>query len=180
MSAYGKDGNSFSTATMDLHGCDALFGLLLRYFEGKGHGWPFPKATMRPEDLPREAVRYLCVLDLVPGGEFRFRLFAAGLAAEYGHDLTGRLLREAETGESVPFLYDLYRSVADAARPLATRTAFRSPIGVIVYDRLILPLADAAGAVAALLVMIKPVEGLPRGMTVLEAMRGAGTELGRG
>ncbi|HYC01801.1 MAG TPA: hypothetical protein VED40_00820 [Azospirillaceae bacterium] len=135
-------------------------------------GFPVPKSAFRPEDLSPSLLPRLCLLEALPDGEFRFRLFAAALAAAYGEDLTGRLLRHAVTGEPTDAVHRIYRETVASGQPRVTRTRVRTSSLPMTYDRVICPLADEAGAVRWVLVLLVVVERADH-MTVLEAIRSA-------
>ncbi len=145
--------------------------LLARLRELHG-GFPVPKGAFRAEDLPATLLPRLCLLEALPDGEFRFRLFSAGLSESYGEDLTGRLLRDAVTGEPPDTVHRIYRETVASRRPRITRTRVRTSSLPVTYDRVICPLADGDGTVRWVLVLLVVVERTDH-RTVLEAIRSA-------
>lgn len=174
--------SGFSYSTHEIDAAQAAKGCreLIEYFDPPGTQWPVPKKAFRVENMPRHLVSRLCLFDVLPDEQYRFRVFGTGLVNQYGTDLTGKLLRDAETGEPTDFVHDLYASIVRSGKPLITKTAVTGIFGTFVYDRVICPLADEDGAVKWLLVLLETIDGIPPHKTVLELVSGVGTEIGRG
>lgn len=135
---------------------------LLAHIRTLSPGGPARKDQIRPYELPGDLLPYICLLDVLPGGRYRFRLFGTALVDAYGSDATGRMLSEIETGESLEHAHDVCRQVVVSRQPVLTRISFETGLGPIVYDRVVLPLVDAAGEVRWLMALIRIIEGAER------------------
>lgn len=136
--------------------------------------WPLPRYKLDPVDMPPDLLPALSLMDVLPDGEFRVRLFGTGLRERYGQELTGKYLRDCETGEPVEESYRIYQDIVRTRRPGIRRITFPTALGPICYDRLLIPLSAEDGQVRYILMAIQIVDG-PAYRTVLEA---AGKEPG--
>lgn len=135
---------------------------LLAHVRSLSPDGPPRKDQVHPYELPPDLMPNLCLLDVLPGGRFRFRLFGTALVDAYGGDLTGRMLSEIETGESLDHAHMVCREVVETRRPVLTRVSFEASLGPMVFDRVVVPLVDAAGEVRWLMGLIKIIEGPER------------------
>lgn len=158
---------------IDRDACAERCRNLLDHLDGLCDGrWPLPKRELTPDRLPKQMLPHLYMLDVLPDGDFRFRLFGSHLVATYGREMTGRFLRETKTGEDVAFAHGIYSSAVTGRAPVITRTTATGDLGTIVYDRVICPLADEAGAVLWLLGTAKVISKLPMTKTLIDALPG--------
>jgi hypothetical protein len=107
----------------------------------------------------RPALGYISLLDVVENGrDFRYRVFGSAIAAVTGFDMTGRPASalKART-EVVEFALAIYRAVVERREPLLTEHGPPSTVSSVAWHSLVLPLADAGGAVARLLAGAVPV-----------------------
>ena len=125
-----------------------------------------PKSAIAADRFPPHLLPHLALLEVLEDGGFRYRLFGTARCDVYGADLTGRLLSEVETGEPNDYTHQLFRSIVAGSTPVITRTTWQAGTQVA-YDRVIIPLADADGAVGWLLTTVQKLEGPPR-RTVLQ------------
>ncbi len=113
----------------------------------KGDGAAPPRAAIRPEEMPRQLLPQIAILDVIPpppGFRFRFRLFGTALVRAYGDDLTGRFADEIDFGEAGPALLAQLTDVGRECRPAMARVRLvkASDGRYIQYERVALPLSD--------------------------------------
>ena len=135
---------------------------VLSYWQAHAGGGVMPKSALDPTALPHAVLPHLMLFDVLDEGrEFRTRLYGTGLASTYGSELTGKYLHEMETGEPPSLTYRLFGRVVAEARPMATRTRFLIGRDMLAYERLLLPLADAAGRTAYVLAALAMLDEPP-------------------
>lgn len=121
---------------------------LYRYWEAKrGSG---RKAPTRRDLDPLEIVKLLPNVALVePEQEgYRWRLMGTAIAADFGHDLTGRMFGEyvAPSG-FVKDMTDGFDMALSLARPVFDESLFEADFGSVhAVSRLVLPLIGAEGS----------------------------------
>ena len=120
--------------------------------------WPMPKEILDPVLIPRDLLPWLCIMDVEPDGEFRFRLFGTGLVSGYGRELTGKRLRDTVTGEPIERVHEIFSTAVARRTPLVTLTSFGTPGGPISYERAIIPLSSRTGIISWLLVVLHLLE----------------------
>ncbi|HEX6959608.1 MAG TPA: PAS domain-containing protein [Ferrovibrio sp.] len=100
------------------------------------------RADFTIEDL-RPWFGHLMILDCLPGGDFRYRLYGSDLAMQFGFDLTGRDVSEASRmiGEKP---LEEYREVLFSGKPLYVSRSSPSSHKHLCVDKLALPLADGS------------------------------------
>lgn len=126
-----------------------------------GHGLP-GREVARPEAL--DFVRDdLMILELAPDSE-GFRLFVAfagdTVARITGRDINGQWLDEVMPEPFLGFALESCREVVEARRPSITELALGPNDAPFTYERVLLPLAGADGAVAAVAYACDWPEGL--------------------
>lgn len=101
-----------------------------------------------------DALGIVMLLDVLEGGrDFRYRVYGADVAGGFGQSMLGRCTSEIPMPAPVRALFmGGYRSVLTQRKPLYTRHPAPPGVSVAHWSRLILPLADDAGAVSRLLV----------------------------
>lgn len=115
------------------------------------------------EDLPRAdrvdpidmkpALGYVMLLDVLDGGrDYRYRVYPTEVARAVGADHSGKRTSEIPFSASALFYLATYRATIRRRRPLYTRNASPPHVAVYHWDRLVLPLAGAKGAVTRFLV----------------------------
>lgn len=94
----------------------------------------------------RPVVASLFVTDVLPTGEFRFRIFGEDIIRIIGRNRTGELVKHADKGEYGHELYEYYRSVA-AGRVCrkCTGTLKFAIGGARRFESIDCPLADESG-----------------------------------
>ena len=153
---------------------DARLGALYAYWDGKRARRAMPtRADLDPLEM-REWLGNLLLIDATPDGRFVYRLYGTKFVDSFGLDMTGRSVDELPadqrervrsdyeavraTGQPRARLYTaLFEGVPTGLRPAGTK-AERTP-QVVTWERLVLPLGDAAG-VAMLLVGAYPLSDL--------------------
>ncbi|MBI3515811.1 MAG: PAS domain-containing protein [Proteobacteria bacterium] len=116
----------------------------------QGIGLPLAR-KINPFEL-EPALGYLVLLEPTGGGhDFRFRLYGSRFAELSGFDMTGKLLSEYPVSAyAAEFGIAVYRAAMHRRRPLYTRNRVGAKFPRR-WRRLVLPYADASGAVARLL-----------------------------
>ena len=75
------------------------------------------RRSVSPERVP-DAVGQIGIVDVLPTGEFRYRMFGSALVAALGYDATGRLTSELEPPEYAALITRQYQAVVSARRPI--------------------------------------------------------------
>lgn len=115
---------------------------------------------LRPADgLPRlsdidpvamgDSVGYVMLLEAVPEGDFRYRLYGSRIAERSGFDMTGKRTSEIlPSNPAIPLFFGaVYRAASVRRVPVHTRHVPPSQIQVVDWRRLILPLAGTDGRI---------------------------------
>jgi hypothetical protein len=100
------------------------------------------------------ALGIVMLLDVLAGGQdYRYRVYGADVAGGFGQSMLGRRTSEIPMPAPVRALFlGGYRAVLTQGKPLYTCHPAPPGVPVAHWCRLILPLADEAGAVSRLLV----------------------------
>lgn len=108
---------------------------------------------VRPEEM-RPALGHISLQDSVGGGrDFRYRLFGSLVARYHSRDYTGELVSNFAGGAyNAIFYLASSRAVVRRREPLYTETRNPAEGSCETWQRLLLPLADAHGEVARLLI----------------------------
>ncbi len=154
---------------------DARLAALYAYWDGKSAGRAMPvRADLDPLEM-RAWLGNLLLIDATPEGRFVYRLYGTKFVDSFGLDMTGRSVDElpAEQRERVHSDYEAVRSTAQPRARLYTAVFEGVPTGlrpagakaermsqVVTWERLVLPLGDAEGRVAMLLVGAYPLSDL--------------------
>lgn len=106
------------------------------------------RADIDAVELPRFALPYLMLLDVVDGGaRFRWRLIGTEVVSRFGRDATGRFADEVLSGEYLAFLTSLVAHVCRSRAPVYSQSIFRwDGARTLATSRLFIPLGDEAGA----------------------------------
>jgi len=133
---------------------------LLEYWANLERAGRFPALRRLDPVEMRPALGYIMLIDPVDGGrDFRYRLYGSTITFVSGFDMTGRLLTEHPSSTyNVEYSLAVYRACLERQEPAHT---IHYPIGTSktrAWHRLILPLADASGAVAHFLVGTVPTD----------------------
>lgn len=131
---------------------------LFEYWRSKAPagGLP-PRGAIDAVDIPR-LLPWIVVFDVIwedGRPEFRFRVIGTGCVERYGRDATGRRFEEVYEGETLARQQSTYEQAARTGAPDRARPEF--PVSEkehVVYDRLILPLADDGVTVDALIALM--------------------------
>jgi hypothetical protein len=121
-----------------------------------------PPAGLIAPDVLRAYLGRLIVLEPVAGGaDFRYRLYGSIVARFVGTDLTGKLLSQTYAMGVWPdpvtrYYLATYRAALRARQPLYSFQKLSGATTLYVWHRLLLPFADAAGAVSRLLLFTVP------------------------
>jgi hypothetical protein len=106
----------------------------------------------------KPALGYIMLVDPEADGDFRYRLYGSRIAAISGFDLTGKRLSEHPASVYLTeFTLALYGAVRRRALPVFTMHGPNATQHTAAWHRIVLPLADAVGAVARLLVGTVPI-----------------------
>jgi len=153
---------------------DARLGALYAYWDGKREQRAMPtRADVDPLEM-RAWLGNLLLIDATSDGRFVYRLYGTKFVDSFGLDMTGRSVDElpADQRERVRSDYEAVRSTGQPRARLYTALFDGVPGGlrarakaeqtpqVVTWERLILPLGDAAGGVAMLLVGAYPLSDL--------------------
>lgn len=123
---------------------------LLEFWVAKRGAGPLP--TRRAIDALElwDWLGHLILIEVVPEGEFRYRVYGTGLAEYYGRDLTGKT-----TASLRPEVRDLvrreYAEVCQTARPLLVTHTRRVRSRPTAVAKLILPFSGDGRTVDCLL-----------------------------
>lgn len=96
-----------------------------------------------------DAVGYVMLLEALPDGDFRYRLFGSRIAERAGFDMTGRRTSEVLPTDPAMSLFFgvVYRAATARRAPVHTRHVPPSHIPVVDWCRLVLPLAGPSGRI---------------------------------
>jgi len=128
---------------------EPLLRAVYDFYVARRGGRPMPsRADIDPIDMPRAALPYLVLLDVLDGGaRFRWRLTGTEVVNRFGRDATGRFGEEVLSGEYLTFLTSLIRHVCTARVPVYSHAIFRwdDEARTLNTSRLYLPLGDETG-----------------------------------
>jgi len=144
---------------------DAIPHPTLRFLFGYWQGLP------RQGDLPaqsgvdpvgmRPALGYILLLDVLPSGDdFVYRLYGSGVAGVGGQDWTGwsvAAMAEKTRSRYGPFYRAIYRASLLSRQPIYSEHCSPNFLSARAWQRIVLPLVDATGAVSRFLVGNVPV-----------------------
>jgi hypothetical protein len=132
---------------------------LMEYWGDLAGARPMPQTRQIDAVEMRPALGHVNLLDVIEQGrDFRYRVFGSAIAAVAGFDMTGRHASALRArSEVVEFALAIYRAVVERREPLLTEHGPPSTVSSVAWHSLILPLADAGGAVARLLAGAVPV-----------------------
>lgn len=127
------------------------------YWRRKVAGLRLPgRADIDPGEIPR-LLPDIMLVDVLPGGRYRYRLIGTANAAAHGINATGRYLDEVLPGpEYRAHVIGLYDECVRSARPVYSETLFISPRRSVAERHtkvLFLPLAKDGETVDMVLVM---------------------------
>jgi hypothetical protein len=119
---------------------------LLAYWDGLRAGGNPPRLIdIDPVEMG-DAVGYAMLLEALPEGDLRYRLYGTRIAERAGFDMTGKRTSEIPSHPSIAaFFGTVYRAAALRRTPVFTRHAPPSQINVVHWTRLVLPLSGAEG-----------------------------------
>ena len=116
-----------------------------------------PPTAVDPLDLPRKALGYLSLLDLVPPADATFRLAGTVVCDLYGRELKGASLGDFFDRRDLSGVVEDFYETARTAEPTLKARNYVSINGKLcTYTRLLLPLSDPSGSVSRLLKAIEP------------------------
>lgn len=96
---------------------------LAKYWRSRCHGGPMPRrADIDPVQIPAH-LPHIFMLDVLPNGDYRYRLMGTALVEGTGRDVTGRLLSDVHGGRPHVFrqLKALFDQVAQFKHPVYSR-----------------------------------------------------------
>jgi hypothetical protein len=99
-----------------------------------------PRSDFSVDDL-RPWLGHLMVLDVLPDGDFRYRLYGTALVSMFGFDLTGRLVSECDAFIGDKPLLE-YRQVCRIGAPVHAARISPSAREHLRVDKLALPLME--------------------------------------
>jgi len=107
---------------------DPRMAAAYRYWLGKLRGRRMPRrADIEPTEIPK-LLRDIMLVDVLPGGRYRYRLIGTGNAIAHGFSATGRYLDEVLPGvEYKAHVLALYDECVQARRALYSECLFLSP-----------------------------------------------------
>lgn len=132
---------------------------LLEYWMELREGGVLPAAGRIDPLGMRGALGYVMLVDVVEEGQdFRYRLYGSSLASVSEFDMTGRLLsNHAASAYIREFSLATYRAALKRREPVFSEYAPAGTLVIARWQRIILPLADASGAVLRFLSGAAPV-----------------------
>jgi hypothetical protein len=121
---------------------------LLGYWSGlRGSGGFPPLDAVDPTRLG-DALGYAMLLEALPDGDFRYRLYGSRIAERAGFDMTGKRTSEFPSGAGTRVLLAVvYRAAAARRMPIFTRHTPPPLINVARWSRLVLPMRGAEGRI---------------------------------
>jgi hypothetical protein len=123
------------------------------YWRAKAGTRPLPaRADLDPVEIPW-ALGHLSLIDVLPDGDFRFRLDAPRNAEFFKLDMTGKTLADYPYPDRAVFMRRSYAAAARGVPQLAQRD-FTLEFRRWRYEILLLPLAPAGGRVDILMSML--------------------------
>ena len=115
-----------------------------------------------PFDL-HPSLGWVMLMDRQPcGSDFTFRLVGTRVADLYGHDMTGRSVKEFSDERQVAFATDRLLEVVAERQPIATRCRRDLEDRSVLMERVDLPFADTEGRVTVVMTGVFPVARSPR------------------
>ena len=106
-----------------------------------------PRSALELERMP-DALGQIGIVDVLPAGEFRYRMFGSGLVGALGYDATGWRTVDLKPPSYGALITRQYQEVVDARRPILHEIRSRRPgAGDYRYLRLTAPLTLGDGAV---------------------------------
>lgn len=132
---------------------------LLAYWSTLASAGTLPFAHQIDPVKMRDALGYVALLDIVEDGcDFKYRVFGTVIAAVSEFDLTGQHLSEHPASPYiVEFAFAVYRAVLRRRAPVFTEHSPPAKLSSTIWQRLVLPLADDAGAAVRILSCNVPV-----------------------
>ena len=131
-------------------------GFTLAWWRDHAAGGVVPPPSVIDPFALKPALSHIVILEPMPDGDFRYRLYGTVVAQMSGADLTGKRVSDHIASIHVAeFLLAIYRASAGMRRPIL---ATRRPMGaefVALWTSLVLPFATASGEVTR--VMTVPV-----------------------
>ncbi len=128
---------------------------LLDYWNLLPRAGDLPAATAIDPVEMRAALGYILLLDVLPSGDdFVYRIYGSGIAGIGGQDWTGWSVAAMgqKTGSNYGRFYrSVYRASLLSRRPLFTEHFSPRFLSARSWQRIVLPLVDAEGAVARIL-----------------------------
>jgi hypothetical protein len=119
---------------------------LLAYWRGLRADKSDPRLADVDPVAMGDAVGYAMLLEALPEGDFRYRLYGTRIAERAGFDMTGKRTSKIPTHPSIAaFFGAVYRAAAMRRAPVFTRHAPPSRINVVHWTRLVLPLSGEGG-----------------------------------
>ncbi len=137
----------------------------LRFLYDYWHGLPCPRDLPAQESVDpvqmRPALGYILLLDVLPSGDdFVYRLYGSGIAGVAGQDWTGwsvAAMCEKTKLRFGSYYRAMYRASLLSRRPIYSEHFSPSFLSARSWQRIVLPLVDASGAVSRFLVGNVPV-----------------------
>lgn len=119
---------------------------LLGYWDSLRAGGKLPALPDIDPIALGDAIGYAMLLEALPEGDFRYRLYGSRIAERAGFDMTGKRTSEIPTHQSIAaFFGTVYRAANLRRVPVFTRHSPPSKVNVVHWTRLVLPLSGADG-----------------------------------
>jgi hypothetical protein len=112
------------------------------------------RADIDPVEIPW-AIGHLSLIDVEPGGEYRFRLDAPRNAEFFKRDMTGLTLAEYPFPERAAFMREGYNAAVASRRPYLAARDFTIDYRRWQYEILLLPLSADGERVNMLMSMLE-------------------------
>jgi hypothetical protein len=119
---------------------------LLSYWRGLPRTGDLPALDAVDPIAMGPAVGYAMLLQALPDGDFRYRLYGSRIAERAGFDMTGKRTSEIPTNPaSAAFFGAVYAAVTLRRAPIFTRHVPPPQVAVTEWSRLVLPMQGLDG-----------------------------------
>lgn len=129
-----------------------ILGDALAYWREKRASRSMPRRRdIDPVEMPT-LLPNLQLIEIVPGGRFRYRLIGTALVQAFGRDYTGQYPDELVDGHRGRMIIEVYNGVRNAKQPMFLRSRYLTTKNVdLIANRLYLPLSEDESVVNMIL-----------------------------
>ncbi len=151
--------------------CPDLTGALAYWQSRRGQRFAPRRADIDPVDLVGILPRVM-LADVLPGGEFRYRLSGTAIRAKHGLEMTGRSPRELAPTAYGALIHRHYSQGVARRRPMLHAIGVEMGDWTHSYLRLLLPLSEDGQTVTMLMAIDSREQDSPELQLQLEAAHG--------